>query len=171
MRLVCDADGLIKLQKAGLLALLVQHAEVLIGPEVFREAVTEGTARGYPDAAALAQVLHAHRIPPAPPRHPYAVQVLQGTRLGPGETETLHLYLQARGDAIVSDDRAFVTLLLTHQIPVLPPAAVVVALCDWGVVSVAHARQALERLRPLIRAEQSHAAQADLAAMERKGSP
>lgn len=171
MRLVCDADGLIKLQKADLLALLVQHAEVLIGPEVFREAVTEGTARGYPDAAALAQVLHAHRIPPAPPRHPYAVQVLQGTRLGPGETETLHLYMQARGDAIVSDDRAFVTLLLTHQIPALTPAAVVVALCDWGLVPLAHARRALERLRPLIRAEQYHAAQADLAAMERKDSP
>ena len=170
MRLVCDADGLIKLQKAGLLALLVHHAEVLIGPEVFREAVTEGIARGYPDAVELAQVLHAHRIPPAPPRHPHAVQIVQGTRLGPGETETLHLYFQARGDAIVSDDRAFVALLLTHQIPVLTPAAVVVALCEWGLVTIAPARQALERLRPLIRAEQYHAVQADLAAFERKES-
>jgi hypothetical protein len=79
--------------------------------------------------------------------------------------------LQARGDAIISDDRAFVTLLFTHHIPVLTPAAVVVALCAWELVTVPHARQALERLRPLIRVEQYHAAQTDLAAFERKGSP
>jgi hypothetical protein len=171
MRLVYDADGLIKLQKAGLLQLLVQHAEVLIGPEVFREAVTEGKARGYPDAAALEQVLHMHQLLSAPLRHPHAVQVLQGTRLGPGETEALHLYFHARGDAIISDDRAFVTLLLTHHLPVLTPAAVVVTLCDWELVTVPHARQALARLRPLIRAEQYHAAQTELAAFERKDSP
>jgi hypothetical protein len=148
MRIVCDADGLIKLQKAGLLALLVQHAEVLIGPEVFREAVTAGTARGYPDALALAQLLQLHWPQPAPPAHPHAVQVVRGTRLGPGETEALQLYF--------------------HAIPVLTPATVVVALCEWGLVTVTHAAQALERLRPLIRVEQYHAAQADLAAMERK---
>ena len=168
MRIVCDADGLIKMQKAGLLHLLVQHAEVHIGPEVFREAVIKGKARGYPDAVALEQLLQPHWPQPAPPMHPHAVQMLQGTRLGPGETETLHLYMQARGDAIVSDDRAFVMLLLTHHLPVLTPAAVVVALCAWELVTVPHARQALECLRPLIRAEQYQAAQADLAAMERK---
>jgi predicted nucleic acid-binding protein len=171
MRIVCDADGLIKLHKAGLLALLVHHAEVLIGPEVFREAVTAGMARGYPDAIALAQLLQPHWPQPAPPAHPHAVQVLRGTRLGPGEAEALRLYFHAQGEAILSDDRAFVTLLLTHHIPVLTPATVVVALCEWGLVTVTHATQVLERLRPLIRAEQYHAAQADLAASERKEGP
>jgi predicted nucleic acid-binding protein len=168
MRIVCDADGLIKLHKAGLLALLVQHAEVLIGPDVFREAVTAGKARGYPDAIALEQLLQPHWPQPAPPAHPHARQVLQGTRLGRGETEALQLYFHAQCEAILSDDRAFVSLLLTHQIPVLTPATVVVALCEWELVTVARAAQALERLRPLIRAEQYHAARAELAALERK---
>jgi hypothetical protein len=70
--------------------------------------------------------------------------------------------------AILSDDRAFVTLLLTHQIPVLTPAALVVALCEWGVVTVECASQALEHLRPFIRTEQYHAAQGELAAWERQ---
>jgi len=168
MRIVCDADGLIKMQKAGLLALLVHHTKVYIGPEVFREAVTEGKARGYPDAVALEQLLQPHWPQPAPPTHPHAVQVLQSTRLGPGETEALRLYFHAQCEAILSDDRAFVTLLLMHRIPVLTPAAIVVALCEWGLVTVECAAQALERLRPLIRTEHYHAARVDLAAMERK---
>ena len=133
MRIVCDADGLIKMQQADLLDLLVHHAEVYIGPEVFREAVTDGKARGYPDVVALGQLLQPHWPQPAPPTHPHAVQMLQGTRLGPGETEALQLYFHAQYEAILSDDRAFVTLLLTHQFPVLTPAAVVVALCEWGL--------------------------------------
>ncbi len=46
MRFVVDADGMIKLNKAGVLELLAQQAEILIGPEVFREVVQEGKVRG-----------------------------------------------------------------------------------------------------------------------------
>ncbi len=169
MKIACDADGLIKTNKAGLLAVLAQAGELLIGPVVFAEAVTKGKQRGYADALALEQLLQAHGIAPQPvPEHPRATALLHPGTLGPGEQEALHLYYQAEAEVILSDDRAFLTVLMAQQIPFLTPAAALVALCTWGMLAVPDALAALERLRPLIRLEHYHAARADVVALERK---
>jgi hypothetical protein len=102
------------------------------------------------------------------PQQLRTTQIIQRATLGTGEREALKLYMNEHADAILSDDRGFLTLLGAHQIPYLTPAAVIVALCDWGILTIQGATHALALLRPLIRAEQYHAALAELALLEKR---
>jgi predicted nucleic acid-binding protein len=168
MKIVCDTDGLIKTQKAGVLTLLAHHATLLIGPEVFREAVTAGKARGYPDAIALEPLIAPYVQPQFAPQPQDLAPFRPLPPFGPGELEALALAVREQADAILSDDRGFLQVLAAHHIPFLTPAAVVVALCEWGLLPVQSAIEALDALRPLIRGEQYRAAHADLETLERR---
>src|SRR3972149_2565096 len=86
-RLVVDADGLIKLAKAGLIEALVRHADVVVAPEVWREGVGGGGQRGHDDALVVGGV--ADQMLVQVPR-PAAARSLPETaaRLGAGERTT-----------------------------------------------------------------------------------
>ena len=51
--LIFDADGLIKLNRSGVLELVTRNYESLVPTAVFNEAVVRGALRGHEDAAAI----------------------------------------------------------------------------------------------------------------------
>lgn len=163
--IVLDSDGLIKLAKAGILAVAIRAWRCLIPEAVYAETVERGIRAGYPDAEAIREALPP-TIVRARVRHPRATALLGQKRgLGAGEREALHLFLTVQADAIVSDDAAFVAMLVRTGCPYLLPASVLVRLTQQGHLEPGAAREALERMRPLIRPEVYQAARADLGAL------
>jgi hypothetical protein len=169
MKLAADTDGMIKLNKTGILEMLAQHAEILIGPEVYREAVEDGKARGYTDAVEIEEIVRRMIQQKRPRAHAETRRILQGVHLGLGEQEALGLYFSESADAIVSDDRGFLKLLDAHGIPYLTPAAALVMLFEHDILSQEQAHAALEQLKPSIRDEQYQAARRDIELSGRNG--
>ncbi len=122
-RIVVDADGLIKLGKAGVLALLLGEHEVLVPGVVYEEAVKRGKRELYEDAFGLETALGSGSV------EIFGLEALpdvEVSSLGPGELDVLRVYREEEADAVLSDDRAFLRFLETASVPYLTPASVVV---------------------------------------------
>ena len=168
LRVVLDSDGLIKLAKAGALERVVEAWTCLVPRAVYVETVERGLEAAYPDAEAIRLALPSAAVRPAA-RHPRAAALLQGKRgLGRGEHGALHLFFAARGDAIVTDDAAFVAMLAGAGLRYLVPALVLVRLAQAQHLEPAEALDCLERLRSFIRAEVYRAARDGLTAVSRR---
>ena len=146
MRLLLDADALIKLNRAGVLLLIAETFECVIPDEVYREAVINGKKRGYPDAEEIDKVIEAGMevisVAPVPRRY---------AGLDAGESAVLSLVSREETQVVVSDDRQFVNLLSRAGIPYLVPAALIVAMAQQQILTKTGARDALDRMRPWIR--------------------
>jgi hypothetical protein len=113
---------------------------------VFDEVVTRGKARLHQDAEAIGAIIN-RSLELAPIRGPSEAAL----GLGSGESSILHLLSREQDVLVVSDDRRFLSVLAARSIPFLTPADMVLVLARRGVLTKAKAKDALERLRPLIR--------------------
>ncbi len=151
VRLLLDADGLIKLFRAGVLAATARAYACLVPEAVYDEAVTEGKARHHPDAEFIEQIVReAMEVKTNPGLVRQALEA-EEARLGPGERAVLELYSRTEGDIVVSDDRYFLGLLARRTIPFVVPAALIVLMVRNGALEREEAKAALERLRPSTR--------------------
>lgn len=147
-KIVVDADGLIKLGKAGVLALLLEEREVFVPGAVYEEAVTRGKRELYEDAFELEAALGGK----AGIFERKDVSGEEGAPpLGPGELDTLRLYREEAADAVLSDDRVFLRYLDGASVPYLTQAGVVVGLVESGRFDAGEGLAALDRLGPHIR--------------------
>lgn len=147
-RIVFDADGLIKLTKAGVMDEVVRHYRCLISDHVYQEAVTEGKKRGHRDAIVIEGLIKNKQIDIVRTKRTAGVM-----GLGAGELSTLELYRQKNCDAIISDDRKFLTMLEQEAVNFIIPTDVIAMLMASGVIKKEAALSALDRIKELVRAE------------------
>ncbi len=147
MHLVLDADGLIKLHKSGVLTHTVSAFRCTIPRAVYDEVVVRGKAKLHQDAEVIQRTLDGA----------VAIMSVEGRRrrdfgLGAGELAILEVLGQKREAIVVSDDRRFLALLTEQGTPFLTPSDIVVILARLGILKRVEAQEALERLKPAIRA-------------------
>lgn len=144
MRLLMDADCLIKFTKAGLKETVCIHFTVTIPETVKFETVDRGKAKGCDDAGAIEKNISDGKLTAAkePRRYPK------------GDDALLGIFQKNLYDAVATDDAKLIRRLKTHGIPFVLPALCLFWLCQTGVLSKQAAQKDLERLAPFISADE-----------------
>ncbi len=154
-QIVFDADGLIKVHKGGFLGEVAAEYICLLPDEVFREAIVAARRTHSEQAEALEALIQTGKLLRRPPaRSAQAERILTMFQaLGTGERGALRLFLKEKADFIVTDDRAFLNVLVRNRTPFLTPAELLVRLRRAGRLSREDAESSAERLRPYVRRE------------------
>lgn len=150
--MVLDADGLIKLGRSGLLPDITEAQSLVISDIVYQEAVVNGLIHAYPDAQALAELVDsgAIRVHKIELDQSMPVVDILRKRLHPGELSSLELYLQLEARLLVSDDRAFLRLLLGKGINFLRVADFIAVNFRQGVLTRSEVMEGLIKIRSII---------------------
>lgn len=146
--MIFDADGLIKLNRAGILFTVAKKFNCLVPPEVYYEAVTAGLAMHYPDAVGIEHIISSSMtISPGP-------ATSSPIPFGMGETAAWGLLLNTESAAIVSDDVGFVRFLTANSVPCIVPGDLLSAMVKLDFITKQKALEALNKLRLIIQASQ-----------------
>lgn len=146
---------MIKLTKASLKNLIASNFELYIPPEVKREAVDEGKARGYPDALAIDENISRGRLRIAETTRVETVEkLINGLSLLGGEADSVRLFKQGNYGAIASDDSRFIDLIEGLGIPCMTPSTIIIYLWKTKAVSKQETRQCLDKIRGFISSEE-----------------
>ena len=159
MRHLLDADGLIKLHRAGVLHSVLVAFHCAVPSAVYDEVVVKGKVYLHEDAEEIEQLfLGSVEVVGQTKSEGTAIEI----NLGAGELAVLALAAQGPEDIVVSDDRRFLSALAARDLLYLTPADLLVVLARRRVLTRAEAMEALERLRPAIRTAAYWEAKEDL---------
>lgn len=154
-RIVFDADGLLKVYKAGFLGEITTAYVCLLPEEVFQEVVIAARRVHPEEAKTFEGFTREGKLLKRPPAcsGPADRLLVMSPALGKGERGALRLFYRERADFIATDDRAFLNLLTRHRIPFLTPPDMLFRLRRENQLSSEKAEAAAERLRRVIRRE------------------
>jgi len=140
MKLLMDADCLIKLTKAGLKELIAEDAVISIPETVRCEVVDAGKIKGCADSLAVEQNIASRIITVIESSSDYAK----------GDHALAALFSRETYDAIATDDAKLSRHLRAHGIPFIFPGLIIHQLKKEGRMSAATAVWALDQLRAFI---------------------
>lgn len=154
-KFVLDADATIKLAKAGLLELLSENAECLLPTLVYDE-VMKGKEKAHVDAIITETLVIKSKI---------GVVDIEREHLpksGKGESSVLILFKQNQCDAVVSDDRQFISTLELQNINFMTSTDTIVWLFKSGKLERVNANKALEKIKHMVSGKAYQTAKKDL---------
>lgn len=150
-KIIFDSDGLIKLVKAGCFRKLPDYFTCLISNEVYEETVLKGMERLYEDAFQIEELVKNKKLKVEKVQNNNKAQsLLEDSKVGKGETSTLHLFYNINAKAIISDDRIFLKILHQNNIPFIIPIDLIIRLYGLKIISKKEAIDGLIEIKPYV---------------------
>jgi hypothetical protein len=159
MKVVMDADSLIKLTKAKAKEVILMNIEAYVPPKVVEETVEIPKEEGYPDAFLIDENLRAGLLVVRQIEENKEVgEMIARLKMGGGEADAFRLYKSGGFDAVSSDDAKFLKILDAFDMPYLTPSALIVYLLKKKVLSKRDAERYINNLKVMISAEEYYLA-------------
>ena len=159
MKVILDADSLIKLTKAKAKEIILKNMEAYIPPKVFEETVEIPKEEGYPDAFLIDEnlkkgLLAVEKIE----ENKEAEALITKLRIRGGEADVFRLYKSGDFDVVSSDDGKFLEMLDGLNVPYITPSALVIFLFKKKVLSREDAESYINNLKEMISDEEYYLA-------------
>ena len=145
MKILMDADCLIKLTKAGLKEYVCRYVEAVIPSAVKREVVDAGKIKGLADAEIVEQNIEKKVI---------LLAKEEPSLRKSGDQALVDAYRYGSYAAVATDDAKLVRLLRTANIPYMLPAILILAIYRKGRIGRETALDWLEALGDFISEEE-----------------
>lgn len=145
MKILMDADCLIKLTKAGLKEFICQHEKIVIPGIVKREVVDAGKVKGYPDADWVEKNIQNRLI---------SLAKEATLNHGRGDQALIVTFKQGRYGAVATDDAKLTRVLRAAGIPFILPALLIYQIYQEGRIDPATALNWLDKLSAFISEEE-----------------
>jgi rRNA-processing protein FCF1 len=137
MKILMDADCLIKLTKAGLKENISQHYEIAIPLVVKEEVVEAGKIKGVPDAELVEKNIQKNIIRVAGKKSLIHVK---------GDQALMEIFKRGQYDLVATDDAKLTRLLKSMAIPYILPGLLIYSLYQRNIIDKVDAKNWLEEL-------------------------
>lgn len=151
IKFVLDADAAIKLTKANVMEKAATHTKLFISEQVYQE-ILKGKEKLYEDAFYIESLANNKEVAV------HKTNTDQSEGLGVGECSALTLFKEIKADAIISDDRKFLSLLERELIPFVVVTDFIAFLVIKKAATKEEGLSALNKIRFLVREENYQAA-------------
>lgn len=141
MKILMDADCLIKLTKAGIKEKICLHFMITLPETVKKETVDAGKIKGCLDAELIEKNIQEGLVKVAPEKY---------SPLRKGDQSLIDMFKKGKFESIATDDAKFIRHLKSMEIPFIMPGLLPYLLVQKGVIERAEALRWNEKLSSFI---------------------